>query len=75
MPVDAAGISAESTRRRRNAEMKEAGEKDLVLKFDGEDVPMVPFVEGIIKETVLGLVKTLKGYEEGMNVTIELKEK
>jgi hypothetical protein len=55
--------------------MKEAGEKDLVLKFDGEDVPMVPFVEGIIKETVLGLVKTLKGYEDGMNVTIELKEK
>ena len=55
--------------------MKEAGEKDLVLKFDGEDVPMVPFVEGIIKETILGLVKTLKGYEEGMNVTIELKEK
>ena len=55
--------------------MKEAGEKDLVLKFDGEDVPMGPFVEGIIKETVLGLVKTLKGYEEGMNVTIELKEK
>ena len=55
--------------------MKEAGEKDLVLKFDGEDVPMVPFVEGIIKETVLGLVKTLKGDEEGMNVTIELKEK
>ena len=75
MPVDAAGTSAGSTRRRRNAEMKEAGEKDLVLKFDGEDVPMVPFVEGIIKETVLGLVKTLKGYEEGMNVTIELKEK
>lgn len=55
--------------------MKEAGEKDLVLKFNGEDVPMVPFVEAIIKETVLGLVKTLKGYEEGMDVTIEIKEK
>ncbi|MBQ9014652.1 MAG: hypothetical protein IJ109_00895 [Firmicutes bacterium] len=55
--------------------MKEAGEKDLVLKFNGEDVPMVPFVEAIIQETVLGLVKTLKGYEEGMDVTIEIKEK
>ena len=55
--------------------MKEAGEKDLVLKFDGEDVPMVPFVEGIIKETVLGLVKTLKGYEEGADITIEIKDK
>ena len=59
----------------RSAEMKEAGEKELVLKFNGEDVPMVPFVESILKETVLGLVKSLKGYEEGMDVTIELKEK
>lgn len=59
----------------RNAEMKEAGEKDLILKFNGEDVPMVPFVESILRETVLGLVKSLKGYEEGMDVTIELKEK
>ena len=59
----------------RSVEMKEAGEKDLVLKFNGEDVPMVPFVESILKETVLGLVKSLKGYEEGMDVTIELKEK
>ena len=59
----------------KSAEMKEAGEKELVLKFNGEDVPMVPFVESILKETVLGLVKSLKGYEEGMDVTIELKEK
>ena len=55
--------------------MKEAGEKDLTLKFNGTDVPMVPFVEAIVKETVLGLVKTLKGYEDGMDVTIEIKEK
>ena len=55
--------------------MKEAGEKEIILKFNGEDVSMVPFVEGILKETVIGLVRTLKGYEEGMDVTIELKEK
>ncbi len=54
--------------------MKEAGEKDVTLKFNGEDVPMAPFVEGIIKETVLGLVKTLKGYEEGMDISIEIKD-
>lgn len=55
--------------------MKEAGEKDLILKFDGQEVPMMPFVESMVKETVLGLVKSLKGYEEGMDISIEIKEK
>lgn len=55
--------------------MKEAGEKDLILQFNDEDVPMVPFVEAIIKETVLGLVKSLKGYEDGVDITIQVKEK
>ena len=54
--------------------MKEAGEKELILQFEGEDVPMVPFVEAIVKETVLGLVKTLKGYEEGMDIRIEIRK-
>lgn len=52
--------------------MKDVNDKELVLEFDGEDVPMVPFVESIIKETILGLVKSLKGYEEGMDITIKL---
>ena len=52
----------------------ENGEKEIILKFNGEDVSMVPFVEGILKETVIGLVRTLKGYEEGADITIEIKD-
>ncbi|MGI6737499.1 MAG: hypothetical protein ACOX41_09375 [Anaerovoracaceae bacterium] len=54
--------------------MKEAGEKEITLRFDGEEVPMVPFVEDILKGAVLGMVRSLKGYEEGVDVTIEIKD-
>lgn len=53
--------------------MKNAKDPEITLTFDGKDVPMVPFVEDIIKESILGMVKTLKGYEEGMEVKIEIK--
>ncbi|MEA4923096.1 MAG: hypothetical protein VB031_06965 [Eubacteriaceae bacterium] len=53
--------------------MKKAGEKEITLKFNGKDVPMVPFVEEVIKGSVLGMVKALKGYEEGVDITIEIK--
>lgn len=43
------------------------------MKFNGEDVPMQPFIEEIVSGVVLGMVRALKGYEEGMDVTIEIK--
>lgn len=55
--------------------MKEAGEKDIIVKFNGEEIPMVPFVENIIKGSVIGMMQALKGYEEGADITIEIKEK
>jgi len=55
--------------------MKEAGEKDIIVKFNGEEIPMVPFVENIIKGSVVGMMQALKGYEEGADITIEIKEK
>lgn len=54
--------------------MKVAGEKDIIIKFNGEEVPLKPFVEDIIKGSVMGMVQALRGYEEGMDVTIEVKE-
>ena len=55
--------------------MKEAGEKDIIVKFNGEEIPRVPFVENIIKGSVIGMMQALKGYEEGADITIEIKEK
>ncbi len=55
--------------------MKEAGEKEITLKFNGEEVPMVPFVENIIRGSIIGMVQALKGYEEGADITIEIKDK
>ncbi len=55
--------------------MKKAGEKEIIVKFNGEDVPMVPFVENIVKGSVIGMMEALKGYEEGADITIEIKDK
>ena len=53
--------------------MKEAGEKEITVKFNGEEISMVPFVENIIKGSVIGMMQALKGYEEGADITIEIK--
>ena len=53
--------------------MKTAGEKEITMKFDGEEVPMAPFIEEMVSGVILGMVRALKGYEEGMDVTIEIK--
>ncbi len=43
----------------------------LSLKINGKDILMVPFVESILKNEVLGVVKELKGYKKGGKVTVE----
>jgi len=47
-------------------------ERELKLYFDGEAVPMVPFVESLIRATILGIVGELKGFEDTTKVKIEL---
>lgn len=51
---------------------KKTEERTLKLYFDDEEVPMVPFVESIIRASVLGIVGELHGYEEGTKIRIEL---
>jgi molybdopterin-guanine dinucleotide biosynthesis protein B len=46
--------------------------RELKLYFDGEEVPMVPFVESIIRASILGIVGELKGFEDTTKVKIEL---
>jgi hypothetical protein len=47
-------------------------DRELKLYFDEEEVPMVPFVESLIRATILGIVGELKGFEETTKIKIEL---
>lgn len=42
------------------------------LQIDGKEVDMVPFVQNILFNTVLGVVKELKGYEQGKEISIKI---
>jgi molybdopterin-guanine dinucleotide biosynthesis protein B len=46
---------------------------DIVLTVDGKPVRMVPFVQKILRNAVLGVVKELEGYSERAEVEIRLK--
>jgi len=45
----------------------------LIVKIDGKELPMHPFVQRIIRKTVLAMLSTLKGVEIQGNETIEIK--
>jgi hypothetical protein len=45
----------------------------LIVKIDGKKLPMHPFVQRIIRKTVLAMLSTLKGVEIQGNETIEIK--
>ena len=45
----------------------------LIVKIDGKHLPMHPFVQRIIRKTVLAMLSTLKGVEIQDNETIEIK--
>ena len=42
------------------------------LKIGEKDIKMVPFVQRALKNTILGFIKELKGFEEGENIEIEI---
>lgn len=45
---------------------------NIKLQIGERDIEMVPFVKNILVNVVLGLVKELKGYEEGKDIKIHL---
>lgn len=53
--------------------MKEAGKKEITVKFNGEEISMVPFVEDILKGSIEGMMSALKGYEEDCEIEISIK--
>ena len=52
---------------------KDRSEYEVTMTFDGEEVPMMPFVEGMVRDVVLGLAENLKGYEEGAEIVIRIR--
>ena len=45
----------------------------LIVEIDGKNLPMHPFVQRIIRKTVLAMISTLKGVEIQGNEDIEIK--
>ena len=50
-------------------------DEKLIVKIDGKDISMNPFIKRIIRKTVLAMLSTLKGVEIQGNETIEIKIK
>ena len=59
-------------RKAKTMEKTQEKKRELKLYFNDEEVSMVPFVEDIIRASVLGIVGELRGYEEGVKIRIEL---
>ncbi|HOB63797.1 MAG TPA: molybdopterin-guanine dinucleotide biosynthesis protein B [Clostridia bacterium] len=45
--------------------------KKVSLIIGGKEIAMVPFVQNILKNAVLGVVKELKGYKKGGDIRVE----
>ncbi|MCH4888096.1 molybdopterin-guanine dinucleotide biosynthesis protein B [Acidaminobacter sp. JC074] len=45
---------------------------NISLKIDDEDIAMVPFVQDILRNNVLAIVKELDGYKEGSKIEIQI---
>ena len=52
---------------------KDRSEYEVTLTIDGEEISMMPFVEDILRDVVLGVVSNLKGYEEGKEVLLWIR--
>lgn len=55
--------------------IKYSREYEVELLFDGKSVPMVPFVEEIVENVVVGLAKSLDGFEPDTEIKIILSPK
>lgn len=44
------------------------------LEFNGKPVLMVPFVEEIVRNVILGLAKPMRGYTPGDEIKVIIKE-
>ena len=52
---------------------KDESEYEVTMTFDGEEVYMMPFVEGMVRDVVIALAENLKGYEEGQEIVVRIR--
>lgn len=44
---------------------------EIKLRIDGDDIPMVPFVQRLLKNAILGVASELEGYKKDSKISIE----
>lgn len=49
------------------------GKADINLFINGKPVELVPFVQNILRNAVIGVVGELHGYEKGADIEISIK--
>ena len=47
---------------------------DIEVKIGDKEMSMLPFVKEIVGNSILGMLKALKGYEEGEDIVITIKK-
>ncbi|MCL2446247.1 MAG: molybdopterin-guanine dinucleotide biosynthesis protein B [Oscillospiraceae bacterium] len=47
----------------------------ITLSINGEVIRMVPFVQKVLRNAVLGVAAELEGYQEGATIEVHIKEK
>lgn len=55
--------------------MQEKVNGKLIVKIDGKNLPMHPFVQRIIRKTLLAMLSTLKGTEIQGDESVEINVK
>jgi molybdopterin-guanine dinucleotide biosynthesis adapter protein len=66
-----AGLIAQGKAKRSDCAIYES---NVELLLDGKPLPMVPFVQDIIKGAVLGMAKELRGFENNKEIVLRIKE-
>jgi len=55
--------------------LQEKVNEKLIVKIDGKNLPMHPFVQRIIRKTLLAMLSTLKGTEIQGDESVEINVK
>ena len=47
---------------------------DIEVKIGDKTIGMLPFVKELVGNSIIGMLKALKGYEEGEDIVITIKK-
>lgn len=72
--TDCRGLLSDILKGKRSYSECVLNNRDITLSIDGSDVPMVPFVQNLLKNVTLGVVSELKGYSKNSEIIIRIKQ-